>query len=138
MSFIETYFREFYMATVPAKVRLFRHVERGLYDETGLVNIEQLRRELGLTLDELAKAVGKTLRTIIRNPHSRAIQKRLLQIIAVLTLLHEMTDGPEEVTLWLNAPHPDYAGMTPKQIIIEGKAQILVDYLNEIRTGALR
>lgn len=39
---------------------------------------------------------------------------------------------------WLNSSHPDFAGRTPKQIIIEGKAQALIDDLNEIRAGALK
>ncbi|NKE73482.1 DUF2384 domain-containing protein [Nitrospiraceae bacterium HYJII51-Mn-bac16s-1-B09] len=39
---------------------------------------------------------------------------------------------------WLNSSHPDFAGRTPKQIIIEGEAQALIDDLNEIRAGALR
>ncbi|WP_168059816.1 antitoxin Xre/MbcA/ParS toxin-binding domain-containing protein [Candidatus Manganitrophus noduliformans] len=126
------------MATASEKVRLFRHVERGFYDETGSINIENLRKELGLTLEQIAKAVGKNIRTLQKNSHSRAIQQRLIQIVAVLTLLNELIDNPQEGQVWLNAPHPDFAGMTPKQLIVEGKAQALVDYLNEIRTGALR
>ncbi len=38
----------------------------------------------------------------------------------------------------LNSSHPDFAGRTPKQIIIERKAQALIDDLNEIGAGALR
>ncbi|MFY9268994.1 MAG: XRE family transcriptional regulator [Candidatus Manganitrophaceae bacterium] len=126
------------MVTVPAKVRLFRHVERGFYDETGSVDIENLRKELGLTLEQVAQAVGKNVRTLHKNSHSRAIQQRLIQIVAVLTLLHELIDTSQEAQVWLSAPHPDFAGMTPKQLIVKGKAQALVDYLNEIRAGALR
>lgn len=126
------------MATLSEKVRLFRHVERGFYDETGSVNIENLRKELGLTLAQMAQAVGKNVRTLQKSSRSRAIQERLIQIVAVLTLLHELIDSPQEAQVWLNAPHPDFAGMTPKQLIIEGKAQALVEYLNEIRSGALR
>lgn len=43
-----------------------------------------------------------------------------------------------EMPRWLNSSHPDLAGRTPMQIIIEGKAQALIDDLNEIRAGALR
>ncbi|MBI3803575.1 MAG: DUF2384 domain-containing protein [Nitrospirae bacterium] len=126
------------MATAPAKFRLFRHVERGLYDATGSINLDNLRKELGLTVEQMAQAVGKNLRTLQKNPRSRPIQERLTHIVAVLTLLHELTENAEEAQLWLNAPNPDYAGLTPKQLIIQGKAQALIDYLNEIRTGALR
>lgn len=126
------------MATVPTKFRLFRHVERGLYDETGLINLDNLKKELGFTLEQMAQAVGKNLRTLQKNPRSRPIQERLTQIVAVLTLLHELAENTQEAQVWLNAPNPDYAGMTPKQLILQGKAQALIDYLNELRAGALR
>lgn len=126
------------MATAPSKFRLFRHIERGLYDATGLINLDNLRKELGLTVEQMAQAVGKNLRTLQKNPRSRPIQERLTRIVAVLTLLHELAENAEEAQLWLNAPNPDYAGLTPKQLIIQGKAQALIDYLNEVRTGALR
>lgn len=121
------------METAPEKIRLFRHVERGFYEEAGSVHIENLRKELGLTLEQIAQAVGRN-----KNSHPRAIRRRLIQIVTLLTLLLELIDDPREAQIWLDAPHSDFAGMAPKQLIVEGNAQALVDYLNEISAGALR
>jgi uncharacterized protein (DUF2384 family) len=122
---------------VAVKERLLKYVDRDLYDIDGYVNHHRLKRQLGIKEIKLARAIGKTQRALQKNPHSENIQKELRKIAYLLVLLKEMLSSEEEIAIWLKAPNPDYDGMSPLEIITDGKVDTVLRYLEDIQKGSL-
>jgi hypothetical protein len=85
----------------------------------------------------LARAIGKTQRALEKNPHSENIQGKLRKIVYILILLQEMLISREDIAMWLRAPNPDYDGLSPLEIITEGKMDSIIRYLEDIQKGSL-
>lgn len=122
---------------VAVKEKLFKYVDRDLYDVEGFVDYQRLKERLGVKLIKLAHATGKTQRALQKNPYSEGIQEQLRKIVYILVLLQEMIESKEEITLWLKAPNPDYDGLSPIEVITQGKTDSIVRYLEDIQKGAL-
>jgi hypothetical protein len=48
-----------------------------------------------------------------------------------------MLETEQEILVWLRAPNPDFEGLSPLDIIVDGKMDAIVEYLEEIKRGAL-
>ena len=62
------------------KNKLFKHIERSMYDTKGFVDYKRLKSILRIQAKTLAEAVGETTRSIEKNPRSESIQKNLRKI----------------------------------------------------------
>lgn len=123
--------------SVAVKEKLLKYVDRHLYNMEGFVDYQKLRERLGIRMVKLAKATGRTQRALQKNPRSENIQDQLRKIVYILVLLQEMLESKEEVSIWLRAPNPDYEGLSPIEIITEGKMDSIIKYLEDIQKGAL-
>ncbi len=117
--------------------RLFRHVDFELYDKKGFIDYKSLRETLDVKVKDLAYASGITPRSLEKNPHSKKIQYALRKIAYIYNMLEEMTGSKKDALVWLKAPNPDYNGISPLEIILEGKVGEIIDYLDDIKKGAL-
>lgn len=117
--------------------KLLRHVDREMYDPKGFVDYRNLKRGLEIKVRDLAQAIGVTTRSLEKNPRSERIQSTLRKIVYVYRMLEEMLGNKDEALLWLRAPNPDYEGMTPFEIILHGKADAIIRYLDDIKKGSL-
>ncbi len=106
---------------VAVKEKLLKYVDRNLYDMEGFVDYQRLRERLGIRMAKLAQATGRTQRALQKNPYSENIQDQLKKIVYILVLLQEMLESRDEVSIWLRAPNPDYGGLSPIEVITEGK-----------------
>jgi uncharacterized protein (DUF2384 family) len=122
---------------VAVKEKLLKYVDRNLYDVEGFVDYRRLKERLGIKMIKLARATGKTQRAIQKNPYSENIQEELRKIVYILVLLQEMLDSYEEISIWLRAPNPDYDGLSPIEVITEGKMDSIIRYLEDIQKGSL-
>jgi hypothetical protein len=120
-----------------AKPLLTRHVQSSLYDTQGFVNYHNVQKYLNIKAKNIAHALGKTPRALEINPQSDGIQKGLKKVVYIFQLLKEMLETDQEVLVWLRAPNPDFDGLSPLDIIIDGKMGTIIDYLEEIKRGAL-
>ena len=58
-------------------------------------------------------------------------------VLYVLELLKNMTENESEIQLWLlRAPNPEYGGLSPLEIISQGKIDSVVGYLEDIKKGS--
>jgi len=117
--------------------KLFQHVDRRLYDSKGFVDYHQLQKHLNVRIKALARVVGKTPRWLEKNPGSETIQKELRKVVSVISLLKEMLESETEVLIWLKAPNPEFSGLCPWDVIVQGEVAAIITYLIDIRKGAL-
>ena len=115
--------------------RLLGHIEERFYDSEGYMDQKKLRNYLGLRSRDMANIVGKSTRTLEKNPRSENVQKELRKIGYLLELLTEMTSNRSQIQLWLRAPNPEYGGLSPLEVIIKGKIDSVIGYLEDIMKG---
>ncbi len=118
------------------KEKLFNHTEKNFYDSEGYVNPTKLRAYFGLKASNIAHIVGRTTRSLEKNPRSEKVQIELRKIVYCHTLLKSMTNNESEILLWLRAPNPEYGGLSPLEIISQGKIDSIVNYLEDIKKGS--
>jgi len=118
------------------KEKLFSHTEQKFYDNEGYVNYAELKAYLGLKVKNIAYIVGRTARSLEKNPRSEKVQKILRKIVYIHALLKDMTKNESEIQLWLRAPNPEYSGLSPLEIISQGKIDTIVGYLEDIKKGS--
>jgi hypothetical protein len=116
---------------------LTRHIQSSLYDIQGFVNYHNVQKYLNIRVKSIALALGKTPRALEINPQSEGIQKGLKKFVYIFQLLKEMLETEQEILVWLRAPNPDFEGLSPLDIIVDGKMDAIVEYLEEIKRGAL-
>ena len=119
--------------------KLMDHVEQNLYDFEGFVDYQELRKQLHVKVKNLADAIGKTPRSIERSPQTEGIQKGLRKIVYIITLLKEMLPSQEkkEWLVWLKSPHPEFAGLTPWEVIQKGDCDAIIGYLEDAKKGSM-
>jgi len=115
--------------------RLLGHIEERFYDSEGYMDHKKLRNYLGLRSRDMANIVGRSTRTLEKNPRSENVQKELRKIGYLLELLTEMTSNRSQIQLWLRAPNPEYGGLSPLEVIIKGKIGSVIGYLEDIMKG---
>ena len=112
-------------------VQLIANVHLRLKNTTLL----SLKMYLGLRSKDMAHIVGRSTRTLKKNPKSEKVQKELRKIGYILKLLKEMTQNRSKVQLWLRAPNPEYGGLSPREVISKGKIDSVIGYLEDIMRG---
>jgi hypothetical protein len=115
--------------------RLLGHIEERFYDSEGYMDHKKLRTYLGLRSKDIASIVGRSTRTLEKNPRSEKVQKELRKIGYLLELLREMTNNRSQIQLWLRAPNPEYGGLSPLEVITKGKIDSVIGYLEDIMKG---
>jgi len=115
--------------------KLFGHIEDEFYDSEGYMDYKKLRMYLGLKVKDIAHIVGRSTRTLEKNPRSEKVQKELRKLGYTLELLKDMTKNRSKTQLWLRAPNPEYAGLSPLEVISQGKVDSIIGYLEDIMKG---
>jgi len=94
-----------------------------------------LARQLGLTLAELAKLAGVPRRQInaeAATPRAEAALRPLARILAVAT---EMMGGGEVAVWFMHNPIPGFSGKTTRDLVEQGRAGEVLDYLGAVKAG---
>ena len=118
--------------------KLMAHVNQQVYDVEGFVDYQVLKKQLHIKVKSLADAIGKTPRSIERNPNTEGIQKGLRKIVYIIALLKEMIPASKvkkEWLIWLKSPHPEFDGLTPWEVIQKGDCDAIIGYLQDIQHG---
>lgn len=119
------------------KEMLTSHMMPKFQDTDGAVNYRKLADGLTLRIKDLSLAVHKTTRALEKNYKSKPIQQDLRKILYIWVLLKEMLGSENENLQWLKSPNPDFDGLAPIEIICDGRADAIIDYLSNIKTGQL-
>lgn len=123
--------------TPAIKEALTSHMATEFQDPDGAINYKKLAEGLTLRVKDLSMAVHKTTRSLEKNYKSKTIQQDLRKILYIWVLLRQMLGPGSSILQWLKSPNPDFDGVAPIDAVCQGKAESVVDYLSNIRTGQL-
>jgi CheY-like chemotaxis protein len=102
---------------------------------TGRVNAKKLADYLGIPLVSLANAIGKDYKAVFKTPASEPLQSALAPIHRTVVALHRYFGRREESLAWLNTVNPELDAKRPKDLVLEGKAEIVADMLEGALAG---
>jgi hypothetical protein len=91
----------------------------------------------GLSLATLATLSGVHRNTIRRNPGSERLQRKLRDMIKVITSACELTGDVDRAIYWFrNEPIADHRHRTAAEMVAAGHAGAVLVYLEDLKTGA--
>jgi transcriptional regulator with XRE-family HTH domain len=113
-------------------LRLRNVIAHPVQDAQGEVDLAVARKRLGLTQEQMAKALNVAPRTI-QNWESgigtSQMAKKTQDLKELLQLMDEFVIAPKEQE-WLQTPLPAIRNQTPAQAIVDGKMRdIIVEFL---------
>ena len=124
-------------AAVAARARLpLPPLAAELHDPaTGRIDAKKLADYLGIPLASLANAIGKEYKAVFKTPASEPLQSALAPIHRTVMVLHRYFGGRKKSLAWLNTANPELEAKRPKDLVLEGKAEIVADMLEGALAG---
>lgn len=107
----------------------------GVHGDSGRINAAKVAEFVGVTLPQLAAALGASYAAVHKTPDAASLQSGLVPIKHVLALLDRATRNRKEARAWLNSAHPDLDDRTPLEIILAGDADAVVTLLENAIGG---
>jgi transcriptional regulator with XRE-family HTH domain len=96
----------------------------------------RLAEALGLTLSDLAALSGVARNTLASSASSRAADAALSSIARIFLSASEMAGDEARAAIWFkHQPLPGYGGLTAFDLVRDGRAQLVLDYLESVRAG---
>lgn len=108
---------------------------RGFHDPTGRLDANRVAEATGLTLSQVAKALGVTPSALSKRSTAGAAQAGLRELEFCWATLLDMLGEQELARAWLHAGHPDFSGKAPLDYLREGGVKRLGDYLRAALAG---
>lgn len=116
-------------------VRVHETFVRGFHDQSGRLDAARVTEATGLTLSQVAKAIGVTASALSKRRAAGAAQAGLRELEFCWATLLDMLGEEELARAWLHAGHPDFSGQPPLDYLTEGGAKRLGDYLRGALAG---
>jgi hypothetical protein len=102
---------------------------------TGRIDARKLARYLGIPLTSLANAIDKDYKAVFKTPASESLQPALAPIHRTVVALDRYFDRRDESLAWLNTANPELGAKRPKDLLLDGKAEIVADMLEGALAG---
>jgi len=97
---------------------------------------QRVAATLHVGMAELATIVGVSRATLGRRPPTSAADRALSPVARILIMAAEMSGTLERATLWFkHQPLPGWSGKTARDLVTQGAAQQVLDYLEATRAG---
>lgn len=98
---------------------------------------QRLAEALGLPQQRLAEMARVHRNTVSMAPNSQKLQDALVDVVRVISAAHELSGDIDRALFWFrNHPIADFGHRTPMQLVEEGKAQTVIDYIESLSAGA--
>jgi len=94
-----------------------------------------LARQLGLTLAELAKLAGVPRRQINAASATPRAETALRPIAHILAMATEMVGEDEGAVWFMHKPIPGFSGTTARDLVEQGRASEVLDYIEAVKAG---
>lgn len=121
-----------------------REIDSGLADilASAPANVEEIRAGLGVTLDEFAEVVGRSVRTVCRwqaegdaGASARGDAAREIRKLAQLHYLVDDVLGTGYGKQWLRSPNRGFKGRAPIDLVLDGDADAVIAALERLADG---
>lgn len=106
-----------------------------VHGQSGRINAAKVADFMGVTLPQLAAALGASYPSVHKTPEAASLQRGLAPIKHALALLDRATRSRKEARAWLNSAHPDLDDHTPLEVILAGDADAVVTLLENVISG---
>ena len=125
--------REAMAAYAPARSSLVP----ALHDpRSGRIDAKLVAAYLDVPLSTLARALGKDYKAVFKSPASAPLQPRLAPIHRTVVAAERIFGGSRRRTLaWLNSPNKQFDGITPMQLVLEGRGEVVAHLLDATLAG---
>jgi len=111
---------------------------KDLHDpETGRLDAARVARHLNESLAFVAAALGRNYSTVAKTPAAASLQERLRDFKRIIEVLEHMFGGAEGMRIWMNTPHPDLDGQTPRDVIASGRVAVVRGMIDGPLSGTL-
>lgn len=92
---------------------------------------------LGLQIQNVAERAQVSRNTPAARPQNESLQRYLREVVRVLAAAEDAAGGDRNRAIFwfMNEPLQDFDYLTPDALVREGKAQVVVDYIESIAGG---
>lgn len=130
--------------TLKGQPPVFAAAAADLLDDGGKYRLRRICSILGVEKAAFARLTHRRTESVAklfeqdrgfgpREPRTREVMKHLVQLITVLRAMGIEGEAPK----WMNTPLPDFDGMTPQDVLADGRGQELVSRLLDLATGGV-
>lgn len=118
--------------TSPSLAESFREVDQSF------LSPKQVSKALGVQIQSLADRARVHRNTPTARPQSEGLQHYLREVVRVLVAAQEAAGGDRNRAIFwfMNEPLSEFDYRTADRLVIEGKAQTVIDYIQSIAGGA--
>lgn len=103
---------------------------------TSVLSPRRIAAALHIGIADLATLVGASRATLSRLPVTPAAERALSPLAGILAMAAEMAGSMDRATLWFkHQPLPGWGGRTARDLMADGQAQAVLDYLEATRAG---
>lgn len=100
------------------------------------LSARRVSEKLGVTLSELAGLIGVARATLTAKTGARRVDAALSPLVRILAMAAEMAGDEDRAAIWFkHQPLPGWGGKTALDLVREGKAGKVLDYLESVRAG---
>ena len=101
-----------------------------LFTDKGDLKVQDTRRFMGLSLSQLAEAFQLSVDQVRGERMSSKVKEKLKELAGALEFVAETFGGDERKTkFWLKTPNPNFGGATPRDLIIRGRYQKVLQFI---------
>jgi len=105
----------------------------GLRSESGRLSATKVAEELGISVAELAKYLGSSRQAVSKTPDAKTLQLKLRPYERIIQL--RSTLSKTKFKNWINHGFPDLDGLSPLELIAEGKVAVVADFAEDAILG---
>jgi uncharacterized protein (DUF2384 family) len=101
---------------------------------SGRLSARRVAEAFGMTLAQLATAIGKARQTVWKTDDAEALQPRLFAFERTARLRTVLSES--DFRSWLNMPNEQLDDRTPIELIRNGEADTVADLAEDMLTGS--
>ena len=108
-----------------------------VYEHTGAINAKRLADELGFTVPQVARAIGRAPSTLSRNGTAPSAQGELAALAGLMTRVAQLFAGDvPSARIWLHAPHQELNYRRPMDLLLERRRRVVESLVGNLEEGA--